>query len=234
MVKELLGVACDLDDYMAYVELTAYGNEYYSSVYNSMIPSDQDVETYFAEYQDILEGNGITQDMGLVSSVRHILVCPKADETSQDATGATEATQSGYTDAQWQACYEEAERILQEWKDGEATEESFAELVAIYTEDGGSAQTGGLYEGINPYSSYVENFLNWSVDMNRMPGDTDIVQSEYGYHIMYFVSGEPYWREVVYSEILNESTNEFLESVQSSYIAAIDYEKIALAELLLG
>ena len=33
----------------------------------------------------------------------------------------------------------------------------------------------------------VEAFENWCYDAARKTGDTDIVETEYGYHVMYFV-----------------------------------------------
>ncbi len=40
----------------------------------------------------------------------------------------------------------------------------------------------------------VDAFENWCFDANRNPGDTGIVETTYGYHVMYF-QGEnlPYW-----------------------------------------
>ncbi len=241
MIKEILGPACDLETYMNYVRIDTLANMYYSSEYEKLIPTDAEVEAYFDENQEAFAASQITKDGGLVSSVRHILVCPKKEETAEGAEGAegatdaTEATDSGeYTEAEWAACLAEAERILQEWKDGAATEESFADLVATYTEDPGSASTGGLYEDINPTSSYVENFLNWSVDMTRQTGDTGIVQTEYGYHIMYFVSGKPYWQESARTQLLSERTDKMLAEIKESYPSKVTYKKIALSELELA
>ena len=33
----------------------------------------------------------------------------------------------------------------------------------------------------------VTNFNDWIFDASRKPGDTGIVESDYGYHIIYFV-----------------------------------------------
>lgn len=227
MIKELLGPACSLDDYMEYVRLNALSNEYYASIYEQLTPTDDEVDAYYTENEEAFTGNGITRDGGLVSSVRHILVCPDGGTT--DESGAVT-----YSDAEWAACLAEAERILQEWKDGEATEDSFAALVATYTEDPGSQSTGGLYENINPTSSYVENFLNWSVDMSRQPGDTGIVQTEYGYHIMYFVTGEAYWYNSAKTQLMSERNTDMLEEAKESFPMEVKYKNICLSELELA
>ena len=82
----------------------------------------------------------------------------------------------------------EAQALLDEWLAGDKTEESFAAMVKDKTEDTASAETGGLYEGIRTTDNYVAAFEEWSFDEARKPGDCEIVETEYGYHIMYFVS----------------------------------------------
>ena len=52
--------------------------------------------------------------------------------------------------------------------------------------DDGDGTTGGLYENIYP-GQMVKNFEDWCYDASRKAGDTDIVETEYGYHIMYYV-----------------------------------------------
>lgn len=241
MIKELLGPACDMETYMEYIRIDTLANTYYSTEYEKMIPTDEEVEAYYTANEAAFTTNGITKDSGLVSSVRHILVCPKTEEKTEESTEPTDPTtttepteaidESGFTEAQWAECLAKAEKILQEWKDGEATEESFAALVGTYTEDPGSASTGGLYEGINPTSSYVENFLNWSVDMVRQPGDTGIVQTEYGYHIMYFVKGTPYWSDSAKTQLLSERTGKMIEDIKAKNPVTVTFKNIALSDL---
>jgi len=228
MLKELLGPGCTMEDYTAYIRLNALANEYYATEYEKMTPTAEEVETYFLENEQAFAQNGITKDSGLVSSVRHILVCPDNGTVSEDGYTTT------YSDEEWAACLAEAEKILEQWKSGDATEESFTALVATYTEDPGSVSTGGLYENITPTSNYVENFLNWSVDMNRQTGDTGIVQTGYGYHIMYFVSGEPYWSNVAQTQLLSERASKLIDEAQKAWPMKVTYNKIILAELELG
>lgn len=127
-------------------------------------------------------------DTTKTANVRHILVAAETDE------GATEPTQ-----AQYDAAKEKAELLLNQWQSGEATEESFAALVAPNTADTSSAATGGLMENVSTASGYVQTFTDWSLDPARVPGDTGIIQntgsSVKGWHIMYYVSdGMPVWK----------------------------------------
>ena len=152
----------------------------------------EEISTYEIIY--FMERNDNTQPM---ANVRHLLI--KFEGGTTDSTGNTV-----YSQAEKDAAKQEAERLLQVWKDGEATEESFIALVKEYTDDTASAETGGLYEDINPGSSYVESFLAWSTDSARQVGDTGVIVTEYGYHVMYFSSyDEMNYRDFMISEELH-------------------------------
>lgn len=135
----------------------------------------------------LMERNDNKQPM---SNVRHLLV--KFEGGTTDAKG-----NKVYSDTEKAAAKAEAERLLQVWKDGAATEDSFIALVKEHSDDG-SAETGGLFEDIHPDSNYVESFLNWSIDPDRQPGDTDVIVSEYGYHVMFYSSHD----EVTYRDYM--------------------------------
>lgn len=116
-----------------------------------------------------------------MSNVRHLLV---------EFEGGEEDEASGemiYSEAEKDAARAKAEELLKTWKEGKADENSFIELVKENTDDTGSAENGGLYENINPESQYVPNFLNWSISPDRKKGDVEIISTEYGCHIMYYV-----------------------------------------------
>lgn len=108
--------------------------------------------------------------------VRHCLVEFEAEDAEN------------VTDKEKEAAQTKAKALLDEWLAGDKTEESFAEMVKNNTADTASAETGGLYEGIRTTDNYVASFEEWSFDDARKAGDYGIVETEYGYHIMYFVS----------------------------------------------
>lgn len=142
----------------------------------------------------------------LASDVRHILASFTEDGSSTDDP----------TDAQKTAAKNSAEEIYKQWKDGDKTEDSFAALAKEKSSDEGSATDGGLISGITSNSSYVESFLNWSIDTNRKVGDTDIIESEYGYHIMYFSGRDYAWKSTIRAEKAEEDFNNKLTALQDS------------------
>lgn len=114
-----------------------------------------------------------------IKDARHLLIMFKDADGKTYSDGITT-----FTDEQKAAAKAEAERLLELWRSGEATEEAFIALVVENSED--NVDEGGLYEYIYP-GQMVENFENWCYDSTRAYGDTGIVESVYGYHVMFFV-----------------------------------------------
>lgn len=229
LLKSVIGPACTEELYLEYVRLAYTSNAYYTYLSEELTPTEEEVSAYYDENVEALAAEGISREMGNIADVRHILICPKHEtegETTEESTA-----EDTYTEEEWAACLAEAEKILEEWKSGEATEDSFAELANKYTEDPGSSTTGGLYEDIAPGDSYVENFLNWTIDMNRQTGDTEIVKTEYGYHIMYYVEGEPYWFGLVQEKLLSDRIFEKGNAAEEKWPMKVTYSKIAISEL---
>jgi parvulin-like peptidyl-prolyl isomerase len=77
-----------------------------------------------------------------------------------------------------------AEDILEEYQAGEKSQDAFEKLAAEYSEDGNAA-SGGLYESVYP-GQMVAEFEQWCFDSDRKTGDTGVVETEYGFHVMYF------------------------------------------------
>ena len=125
---------------------------------------------------------GSTDNNFALKNVRHILVSFTHDH---DDTEEHDHSEAEYTDEEKAAAKAAAEELLAQWKSGEATEESFATL-ANENSDDGDGTTGGLYENVYP-GQMVTNFNDWVYDSSRKAGDTGIVESNYGYHVMYFV-----------------------------------------------
>ena len=89
-------------------------------------------------------------------------------------------------------------------------------MVKENTADTASAETGGLYENIRISDNYVENFEKWSFDPARKAGDTGIVETEYGYHIMYFVSDNTDdidWKAAIKDEMANDELTSYQEDL---------------------
>lgn len=142
-----------------------------------------------------------TRDENLrpLANVRHLLVQFEGGTTGSDGNKV-------YTDAEMAKAKTEAEKLLDDWKKGAATEDSFIELVKKHSDDAGSKEQGGLIEDIHRSSGLVETFKNWSIDPDRKVSDTAVIISEYGYHVMYYVGdGDMTYRDYMISEDLREA-----------------------------
>ena len=127
-----------------------------------------------------------------------------------------------------------AEKLLKEWKDGAATEDSFIEMVSEHSADEGSIATGGLYENIHHSSSYVEGFRNWAINPDRKVGDTELVESEYGVHIMYYAGNSKmnYREFTVHEELKAEAFDAWYKGVlESMPVLKKDLSKLDLDNL---
>ena len=142
---------------------------------------------------------GSTDNRFPLVNVRHILAGFEGGTT--DSNGNTT-----YTDEEKAAAKQTAEDLLNQWKQGEATEDSFAALATENTTDTGSQDNGGLYENVYP-GQMVSAFNNWCFDESRKPGDTGIVETSYGYHVMYFVgqSEETYREYLIENDLRSEA-----------------------------
>lgn len=174
---------------------------------------------------------GFNDNTMMLKDVRHILVLFKNAEGKTYSDGIT-----SFTEEQKAAAKAEAEALLAQWQAGAATEDSFAELARLKTEDGGSKSTGGLYENIYP-GQMVENFENWCFEEGRQHGDTGLVESVYGYHIMFFVgdSDNNYRDYMILSVMRSEHLNEWHDALlKSAELTVLNTEYCPMDKTLLG
>ena len=226
-VKEMLeadmSLACDEEGYMAYIYTNLYAGQYLDSMYDSMIPTMEQIEEYYAANEETLVAQGMGKDSGVTTDVRHILICPKGG--TEDETG-----EIIYSDAEWEACRVEAQKLLDQWKADGATEELFADFAMEYTEDPGSQSTGGLYTDIY-VGQMVPEFEAWCFDAGRQYGDTGLVKTTYGYHIMYFVDSHEIWEASVRENMIYEASLEIVNKAAEKWPADINYKKIVIGEV---
>lgn len=220
MIHKILGNAATVQDYADYVHNYYWSYEYYNFLMESIQPSKEDLESYFEANKDTYAQNGITKESVSVD-VRHILVYPEGADSS---TVRTEE----FSEEAWAAGKANAEAILNEWLAGEKTEESFAALAQERSGDPGSAANGGLYTGVTE-GQMVQNFNDWCFDKERQIGDYGIVETEFGYHIMYFSGSSPLWRDHAEADYVNEMSNKAVNEICEAVTLNVDYSKILLA-----
>lgn len=226
MFQKEFGMGCTIDDYYG------YQRNYYQYVAVMLYLDDtievtqEDIDKYFAENEDDLAKSKITKDSGNVFDVRHILISPEGG--TKDDSGKTT-----YSEAEWEACRKKAQKLMDEWAGGTATEETFSNYAKEYSTDPGSKDDGGLYQDLNKDTSFVEPFKNWYLEEGRKVGDYGLVKTDYGYHIMYMSNIEAQWISYCRSAIIDDTVNKFIDDAKKEFPMESDQNKIMLGEVTL-
>ncbi|MBR3737807.1 MAG: peptidylprolyl isomerase, partial [Eubacterium sp.] len=152
-------------------------------------------------------------------TVRHILIKPYKVEKGDDGkkTETDAETPSKASDKEWKNAKNKADEILAEYKKGKKTAESFGELAKDNSKDS-NASDGGIYENVTP-NQMVPTFNAWCFDSSRKKGDTAIVKTEYGYHIMYFESTSDLtvWQYTAQQALAGDDGSKSKEKLEKSY-----------------
>lgn len=166
-------------------------------------------------------------------TVRHILVAPESDsDSSSSSSGETK-----YTDEQWAAAKKEADSILAKFNKTDKSEYEFAKLAEQYSTDSASTSSGsndsfgGLYESVT-LGQMVPDFEKWSIDDSRKYGDTGIVKSDYGYHIMFFINDCPEYQSKIIAQIKSDRLSDMIDKAkikvhENAIKKAVEKEKAA-------
>ena len=170
--------------------------------------------------------NGMTDNTMELVNVRHALITEGG--TYNSSTGRYD-----YTD-DMAAAKAKAEDLLAQWQAGDATEETFIELAKANSSDG-NASTGGLYENVYP-GQMMDEYNDWCFDPARKTGDTGIVKTVYGYHIMYFVgnSGTTYRNHMIEEELLNGKITEWYDGLTANVTSELKETKHITTDLILN
>lgn len=211
------------------LETLAEGNEKATYVDNDGVSYTGDVLTDWLFNEDRKDGDTAVLESGTTYyvavfhdrfleeyptiDIRHILIQP--------AAGTLAEGDEGYEDEQAQLKADakaKAEEILAQWQAGDATEDSFAALAMENSADG-SKYVGGLYTQVYQ-GQMVDAFNDWCFDASRQPGDTGIVETTYGYHVMYFVGTDlPYWQVQVKNALQTKDHNDWIASLTENMTA---------------
>ncbi len=106
------------------------------------------------------------------------------------------------------------EEILDEWKSGAATEDSFAELCKKYTQDTSAAENGGLFEQVTSTGMTAE-LSDWIFDSSRQAGDTvAITVSDATTYVLYYVGqDQPEWKISIKNTLVSQAMSEYLQNI---------------------
>ena len=188
-------------------------------------------------------------DDSMTYSVRHILVKFPEDEDTADDEKTTEGAETADTaedvdvpaldtkaydgvkiildvdgdSAKDKATYLKAQNILLEYLEGEHTADAFGALAKKYTEDSNGDQ-GGLYEDV-AIGDMVSEFESWCTAKGRKEGNVGIVETTYGYHVMYFEGKKTVpWDNDVKTALVSTQVQEYMADLAKDESVAVTVE----------
>lgn len=159
-IKEQFGISWS--EYKSIMRDVELANKFKATEVGKFNPTDDEAKAYYDENKDNYDK----------ATVKHILISILDDSGNK------------LPEDEQKKAEEKAKDILEKVKKGE----DFAALVKEYSDDTASVDDGGEYTFTK--GMMVKEFEDWSFDEKRKAGDTDIVKTEYGYHIMLFVKRE--------------------------------------------
>ena len=108
-----------------------------------------------------------------------------------------------------------ATKLYDDWKKGDATEDTFADLVRENSKDTSTSEDGGLIDV--RLNKMVSAFEEWCFNSKRKTGDCEVIEAEeYGYFIVYFVSNNKDdldWKDTASEKLADASYEEFFKTL---------------------
>lgn len=131
------------------------------------------------------------------------------------------------TDEQLAAAKAKADDLLDQWKNGDATADSFGELAKTNSADEDNKDNGGLNKDANR-SSLDANLTDWLFAEGRQPGDAAVVEASdssgnvIGYQILYVESlGEIQWKYQATTALRSDDYDKWYTEVEANYPAEL-------------
>lgn len=177
----------------------------------------------------VLRFGSVNENTFKLKNVRHLLVAYEGG-TYNSTTGTTT-----YTDAEKNEALLAAKDLMTQFGLTDKSEAEFEKLAKEHSDDTGSADNGGLYEKVYP-GQMVEAFEEWCYDESRQVGDYELVQTDYGWHIMYFVGdSETTYRDYMLdNDLRSEELTEWLEDLVEKAVLTENNLKYVNRELILS
>ncbi len=232
-LRASFGDGVTTENYQNYLRLYYAAYDYYTKQREAVADtfSAEEVEAYFDENAQPAYGEGDdATEAGKYAgtpkvtnvSVRHILIQPD---------GEKDATTQDWSEEAWAAAEEKVNEVYARWQEN-PTEENFA-LIANEESADGDGTTGGLYEDFAP-GSMTQNFNDWCFDEARNEGDTGIVRTEYGYHIIYFLghTETQAWYNTALNDMVSEKMTDVMEQALADYPVRFDYAHMRVFDLI--
>ena len=189
------------------------GYMYLTAMEDSLVPEEDEYQAFYQENKSAYSGQA-----GKYADIHQILLTP--------SPGASEAS--------WGKCMETAEKLLSQWAGKyRAGEGSFSQLAYETSADKGSSLLGGLYWHV-AQGTLLPELDRWVFSPERAEGDTGIVRTGLGIHILYYAGGGTEGYQLSRDDMTRKRLNGFMESCRNKHPMTVSYPDIVLAEAPTG
>ena len=227
MAAEAFGASVEALE--TFADLCNRGYMYFTHLSHYIEPTAEELDAFYGE-QGIV---GTEEDISV--SLRQILLVPGETvfESGYANTAAVTVAEDGTItcgEEVWAACEADAQKLLDDQvKKSRNIEAAFADAAHKYSRDPGSAVNGGWYGDIRK-GQMTKVIDDWCFDPARQSGDTAIIRSEYGVHILYFSESQPVSREEAEQEYYRQRQNALIAEAKGSFPMEVAYSSIQLQE----
>ena len=225
MAKEAFGTTEEA--LLAYAWDYNYAYMYFTELSYDIEPTEEELEANW------LEMRGSYGESGRSVDIRHILLIPEETVEEETVVEAVEVAADGRVTCSenlWAICEQKGWEQLEYWqKKTKETEFTFGEIAVKLSQDTGTALDGGRYLGIRE-GQLTEELDSWCFDEARQPGDTTVIRSPYGVHILYFAGSREISREMCDEEYYRARQEEIILQAADAWPMEVDYSAITLAE----
>jgi len=205
------------------------GYMYFTNLSYSVEPTAEELDAFYQKYGVAGSEDSISVDFRQILLIPGEIVFPskKAKNESEEVTVTPDGTVVCEEEV-WAACEADAQKLLKEWKKKtKGTEATFGEYARKYTKDPGTIVNGGRYQNI--WKGQMTGVLDdWCFDPARQVGDTAILRSDYGIHILYFSGSRPIALEEARKEYYRQQQNALLTEIRNTYPMEVNYSAISL------
>lgn len=220
LASRFAGVGTNDSYLLEYAQLLNEGYMFATTLSYYIEPTAEEVEAYFTQNEAAYAEQGITKNDTYVN-LRQILLVP------DDATIAEDGTVTA-SEESWAECKKDAEALLTKWSK-DKTEAYFAELAFANSDDTGSSVNGGLYSNLSK-GQLMEDLDLWCFDGTREAGDTVIIKTSLGYHILYLCESSKIWFEQAEKDLIAQLLADEITATAANYPITVDYSSIVLGE----
>lgn len=218
LTSRFAGVGTNDSYLLEYAQLLNEGYMFMTTLSYYIEPTAEEVEAYFTKNEAAYAAQGITKDEAYVN-LRHILLIPEGAAIAEDGT-VTASEES------WDDCRKDAEDLLKKWNRNK-TEAYFSELAFASSADTGSSVNGGLYSNISK-GQLMQDLDLWCFDEARQAGDTVIIRTSLGYHILYLCQSSNIWYEQAEKDLIAQLLEDEITATIADHPMTVDYSAICI------